>query len=157
MDKIDREIIRQLQKDGRLTNQELSERINLSPSPCLRRVKNLERQAVIVGYTALVDQEKYGLGLDVFVQIKLEKSTEELIEIFETAIDEIDEILECYLITGTSDYLLHIVSQNLKSYEIFMREKLTKIPGIATVETSISFGTVKKKHSFPMMREFKNT
>lgn len=154
MDHIDRKIIRELQNNGRLTNQELSERVNLSPSPCLRRVRNLETDGVLKGYTALVDQEKYGLGLDVFVQVKLERSTEALIETFEDEVNKIDEILECYLITGTSDYLLHIVSQNLKSYEKFMRERMTKIPGIATVETSISFGTVKKKHSFPLMRQY---
>ncbi len=154
MDHTDRKIIRELQRDGRLTNQELSERVNLSPSPCLRRVRNLEKSGVLTGYTALVDQEKYGLGLDVFVQVKLERSTEELMATFEEEIRSIDEILECYLITGSSDYLLHIVSQNLKTYEKFMRERMTKIPGIATVETSISFGMVKKKHAFPVMRHF---
>lgn len=149
MDKIDRHIIRELQENARLTNQELAERVNLSPSPCLRRVRNLEKSGVIKGYTAVVDQEKYGLGLDVFVQIKLEKSIQHLIEGFEAEVAEIDEILECYLITGTNDYLLHIVTDNLKSYEAFMREKLTKIEGIATVETSFAFGLIKKKHTFP--------
>ncbi|MDV7339446.1 Lrp/AsnC family transcriptional regulator [Terasakiella sp. A23] len=156
MDQIDRKIIRELQNDARLTNQELSERVNLSPSPCLRRVRKLEEDGVLKGYTALVDQEKYGLGLDVFVLIKLERSQEELIETFERHVNEIDEILECYLITGTADYLLHIVSHSLKSYEKFMRERLTKIPGIDSVETSISFSTVKKQHAFPLMRQYED-
>lgn len=152
MDALDFKIVQELQQNGRLTNQELSERINLSPSPCLRRLKKLEKDGVIHGYTALVDQEKYGLDLDIFVQVKLERSTQDLIDVFEKHVDEIDEILECYLITGTSDYLLHIVSENLKTYEKFMRERMTQIPGIANLETSISFGTVKKKHAFPKLR-----
>lgn len=154
MDQTDRKIIRELQQNARQTNQELAERINLSPSPCLRRVRNLEKDGVITGYTAIVDQEKYGLALNVFVQIKLERQTEELIKTFETRVNEIDEIMECYLMTGTSDYLLHIVSDSLKSYERFMREKLTNIPGVGTVETSIAFSQIKKKYDFPTLASF---
>jgi len=149
MDAIDRKIIRELQENARISNQDLAERVNLSPSPCLRRVRNLEKQGVIAGYTAVVDQEKYGLPLNVFVQIRLERQTEELINAFESKVHDIEEIMECYLMTGSNDYLLHIVSDNLKSYERFMREKLTKIDGIGSVETSITFSQIKKVHTFP--------
>lgn len=154
MDQTDRKIVRELQDNARLTNQELSERINLSPSPCLRRVRNLEKKGIITGYSAIVDQEQYGLGINVFVQIRLERQTEELIKVFEQRVNEIEEIMECYVITGANDYLLHIVSENLKSYEHFMKDKLTKIPGIGTIETSIAFSQVKKKHDFPSLSFF---
>jgi len=154
MDQTDRKIVRELQDNARLTNQELAERINLSPSPCLRRVRNLEKKGIIKGYTAIIDQERYGLGINVFVQIRLERQTEELINVFEQHVNEIEEIMECYVITGANDYLLHIVSENLKSYEHFMKEKLTKIPGIGTIETSIAFSQVKKKHDFPSLSFF---
>ena len=149
MDAIDRNIVRELQTNARLTNQELSERINLSPSPCLRRVRNLERTGVIVGYTAIVDQEKYGLPINVFLSVRLEKQTQELIRTFEEHIQDIDEVLECYTTTGTNDYLLHVVSGGLKSYERFIKETLTRIPGIGTIESAFTFGVVKRKSVFP--------
>ena len=154
MDKIDRNIIREQQKNARLSNLDLAEKVNLSPSPCLRRVRKLETQGVITGYAAMVDQESYGLPLNVFVQIKLERHAEELMQTFEKRVAEIDEIMECYLITGSCDYLLHIVSDSLKSYESFMREEITTIPGIVSAETSFTFSTIKKKHRFPPLPSF---
>jgi len=154
MDATDRNIIRQLQINARLTNNDLADRINLSPSPCLRRVRNLERQGVIEGYTAIVNQEKYGLSINAFVLIRLEKQTEALINDFEAHIQDIDEVLECYVMTGSSDYFLHIVSDSLKSYEKFMKQRLTKVPGIGTIETSFAFGKVKKTSMFPPLSHF---
>ena len=150
MDAIDRKIVRELQANARLTNQELSERVNLSPSPCLRRLRNLEKTGVIVGYTALVDQDKYGLPINVFLSVRLEKQTQELIRTFERRIQDIDEVLECYTTTGTNDYLLHVVSDSLKSYERFVKETLTTIPGIGTIESAFAFGVVKRKSAFPL-------
>jgi Lrp/AsnC family leucine-responsive transcriptional regulator len=150
MDAIDRKIVRELQANARMTNQELSERVNLSPSPCLRRLRNLEKTGVIVGYTAIVDQEKYGLPLNVFLSVRLEKQTQELIRTFERRIQDIDEVLECYTTTGTNDYLLHVVSDSLKSYERFVKETLTTIPGIGTIESAFAFGVVKRKSAFPL-------
>ena len=150
MDAIDRKIVRELQANARLTNQELSERVNLSPSPCLRRLRNLESRGVIVGYTALVDQDKYGLPINVFLSVRLEKQTQELIRTFERRIQDIDEVLECYTTTGTNDYLLHVVSDSLKSYERFVKETLTTIPGIGTIESAFAFGVVKRKSAFPL-------
>jgi Lrp/AsnC family leucine-responsive transcriptional regulator len=149
LDRIDRKIVRELQASGRLTNQELSERAGLSPSPCLRRVRNLEEAGVIRGYTAVVDQEKFGLPVNAFVSVRLERPSEETMRTFEDRIQRFDEIQECYLMTGSRDYLLHVVSHSLKTYEQFVREQLTRIPGIASIETSFAFGQVKRRGVFP--------
>ena len=106
MDKKDRQIIAALQKEGRLTNQELSERVNLSPSPCLRRLRLLEEAGVIRGYTAIVDEEAYGLPVTAFVHIRLQQHTREVVATFENRIRAIDAILDCYVLTGEADYLL---------------------------------------------------
>ncbi|MBL4613733.1 MAG: Lrp/AsnC family transcriptional regulator [Magnetovibrio sp.] len=151
MDAIDHNIIRHLQLNARLTNQELADKINLSPSPCLRRVRNLEKSGVLTGYTAIVDQEKYGLPINVFVNIRLEKQSNEAIQAFEDGIQELDEVIECYLMTGSRDYMLRVVSQNLKTYEAFIREKLTTLPGIAGIESSFAFGQVKRNTSLPTL------
>ena len=153
MDRIDRNIVRELQANGRLTNQELSERVNLSPSPCLRRVHNLEEAGVIRGYTVVVDQEKLGLPVNAFISVRLERPSPETMLTFEERIQRFDEIQECYLMTGSRDYLLHVVSQSLKTYEQFVREQLTQIPGIASVETSFAFGRVKRINLYPAVAE----
>ncbi|MBT5187248.1 MAG: Lrp/AsnC family transcriptional regulator [Kordiimonadaceae bacterium] len=149
MDAIDRNIIRTLQQDGRLSNHELAEKVGLSPSPCLRRVRNLEKDGILIGYTALVDHEKYGLPLTVFVNIRLERHSEECIKGFEHGIERLDEVMECYLMTGKSDYLLHVLSKDLKDFEYFVREKLSTIPGIAGIDSSFVYGRVKRKLVFP--------
>lgn len=154
MDAIDRNIIRNLQQDARLTNQDLADQINLSPSPCLRRVRNLEAQGVLAGYTAIIDQEKYGLPINVFVNIRLEKQSDEAIRVFEEGIQKLDEVMDCYLMTGSRDYLLRVVSQSLKTYEFFVREKLTTIPGIAGIESSFAFGQVKHNPVLPPLAHF---
>ncbi|HPF46702.1 MAG: Lrp/AsnC family transcriptional regulator [Alphaproteobacteria bacterium] len=151
MDAIDRKIIRVLQQDGRLSNQELADRVGLSPSPCLRRVRKLEDEGIITGYTALVDHDKYGLALSVFIHIRLERHSDDCIKSFENGIADLDEVMECYLMTGTSDYLLHVVSENLKSYEKFVREKISTIPGVGAIDSSFVFGRVKRKMTFPAL------
>ncbi|SKA74711.1 Lrp/AsnC family transcriptional regulator [Enterovibrio nigricans] len=150
LDKIDRSILSELQREGRLTNQELSDRISLSPSPCLRRVRALEKKGIITGYHAHIDQEKCGLPINVFVLVKLEKPTEENMKRFETLISNMDEVLECYLMTGTHDYLLHVVSESLKTYERFIRRELTRLPNIAAIESSFAFGQVKRRTKLPI-------
>ncbi len=151
MDSKDRQIIRELQQNGRLTNQELAQRVNLSPSPCLRRLRNLEERQIIRGYTALVDQKAYGLPLTVFVRIKLERHALDSVHVFEDSVREIDEILDCFLMTGDTDYMLRVVVQSLDAYESFMRKKIHAIPGIASIETSFAFGIVKQTQVFPSM------
>jgi len=149
MDKIDQKIIRELQANARLTNQELAENIGLSPSPCLRRVRRLEKAGILAGYTAIVDQEQYGLPVNVFVSVRLEIQNNQSIKKFEEGINNLDQIMECYLMTGSRDYLMRVVSADLKSYEDFIREELTKIPGIASVESSFAYGNVKSCNVFP--------
>ncbi|MEZ5839178.1 MAG: Lrp/AsnC family transcriptional regulator [Hyphomicrobiales bacterium] len=149
MDTKDRQIIRALQQNGRLTNQELAEKVNLSPSPCLRRTRILEEKGVIRGYTALVDQKAYGLPLTVFVRIRLERHSDEAARTFERRIADVDEILDCFLTTGGADYLLRVIIENLDEYEKFVRGKLHSIPGIASIDTSFAYGIVKQTQVFP--------
>ena len=151
MDSKDRQIIRELQLDGRLSNQELAERVNLSPSPCLRRLRNLEASGIIRGYTALVDQKAYGLPITVFVRIRLEHHSREAVQTFERGITGMEEVLECHLMTGDADYLLHIIVESLEAYEHFIREKLHRIPSIASIDTSFAYGVVKQNRVFARM------
>lgn len=150
MDNIDKKIIKQLQIDGRLTNQELAERVNLSPSPCLRRVRQLEAKGIIQHYSAVIDPVKVGLPITAFVEVRLEKQNDAAIQQFEQGIKQIDQVLACYLMAGARDYLLHVVAQSLKDYEQLVREKLTKIPGIGELETHFAFGTVKQYPVLPI-------
>lgn len=151
MDIKDQQIVRELQLNGRLTNNELADRVNLSPSPCLRRVRNLERAGVISGYTALVDQKAYGLPITAFIRIRLEHHNKGAVKVFETKISEIDEVLDCYLMTGDCDYLLRIIVESLEAYETFIREKIHEIPSIASIGTSFAYGTVKQNRSFALV------
>ncbi|MBY6014769.1 Lrp/AsnC family transcriptional regulator [Qipengyuania gaetbuli] len=143
MDGKDRQILRELQRDGRLTNAELADRVNLSPSPCLRRVRNLEKAGVIERYVALVDREAAGYPVTAFVQVTLARHDRVVVDTFEQRVRETPQILSCHLLTGSSDYLLQIVVAGLDDYEIFMRETLHTTPGIATINTSFVYGTVK--------------
>lgn len=149
MDKKDRQIIAALQKEGRLTNQELSERVNLSPSPCLRRLRLLEEAGVIRGYTAIVDEEAYGLPVTAFVHIRLQQHSREVVATFEDRIRTIDAILDCYVLTGEADYLLRVLVESLQDYEHFVRSQLHAIPGIAAIDTSFAYGVVKRSTVFP--------
>lgn len=149
MDSKDRQIIRALQENGRLTNQELAERVNLSPSPCLRRVRLLEERGVIRGYSARIDQESYGLPLTVFIRIKLERHGQDSVRAFEQSVLTIDNILDCFLLTGDADYLLRVIVASLHDYEDFVRRRLHAIPGIASIDTSFAYGTVKQTQLYP--------
>ncbi len=151
LDKTDFKIIAELQNNGRLSNQELSERVALSPSPCLRRVRQLEKSGVIKGYMAIVDQEACGLPVMAFITIRLDKQEQSVIQIFEDSIAELDDVMACYLMSGTSDYMLHVLSRSLKEYERFIRDRLTRIPGIGSLETHFAFGQVKQKKVFPSL------
>ncbi|MCT4656626.1 MAG: Lrp/AsnC family transcriptional regulator [Cohaesibacter sp.] len=149
MDRIDRHILRELQAHGRLTNNELAERVNLSPSPCLRRMRNLEKKGVIKGYTAQIDQKAYGLPITVFVHIRLDEHSTASSKKFEEAIKRVDEVLDCYLMTGNCDYLLRVLVKDLEAYEDFVRNRLHPIPGIASIDTSFAFGVIKHSKIYP--------
>ncbi|WP_374657119.1 Lrp/AsnC family transcriptional regulator [Phenylobacterium sp.] len=150
MDAKDRQIIRELQKDGRITNQDLADRVNLSPSPCLRRLRLLEEAGVIKGYTALVDQKAYGLPITVFIRVRLERHGEAVVRTFEEHVARIEEVLDCYLLAGGDDYLLRVIVASLEAYEDFIRRKLHAIPGVASIDTSFAYGVVKQTRVFPV-------
>ena len=149
IDSIDRKIIRELQLNSRISNNDLAQKINLSPSPCLRRLKNLERNGVIECYTALINQKQYGLPITAFISIKLENHRDETVKAFEEHIQTIDEVMECYLMSGRRDYSLSIVTESLEGYERLIKTKLNKIPGIASFESNFAIATVKRKLHFP--------
>lgn len=150
MDDKDRQIIRELQADGRLSNQDLAERVNLSPSPCLRRLRNLEAAGVITGYTALVDQKAFGLPITAFIRIRLERHSEVVVKAFDDHIARVDEVLDCYLLAGGDDYLLRVIVGSLEAYEDFIRRRIHAIPGVASIDTSFAYGVVKQNRVFPV-------
>ncbi len=151
MDSKDRQIIRALQANGRMTNQDLAEQVNLSPSPCLRRLRILEENGAIRGYSADVDAKAYGLPITVFVRVRLEHHNEEDVKRFESRVMSIDEVLECHVLTGASDYQLRVVVSDLDAYEDFIRNRIHRIGGIASIDTSFVYGTVKKTSVFPVI------
>ncbi|MET0905696.1 MAG: Lrp/AsnC family transcriptional regulator [Bradyrhizobiaceae bacterium] len=150
LDAIDRKILAALQADSRVTMQELADKVGLSISPCHRRVKLLEQRGVISGYMALVDQKAVGLPVSVFISIKLIRQKEEDLARFAKAIAKWDEVLECYLMTGNRDYLLRVVSADLASYEAFLKTKLTRLDGIASIESSFALSQVKYSIALPV-------
>ena len=150
MDNLDKKIIFELQNNGRLSNFEIAEKVGLSPSPCLRRIKNLEKKKIISGYTAIVDEELFGYPVTAFVSVRLENQTDGTLKKFEEGISSLVEVVDCWLVTGNRDYLLRVVAKNLKTYEQFMREDLTKIQGIASIETNFALGSVKTKQPLPI-------
>ena len=150
LDAIDKKILRLLQTDGRLTNLELAEQVGLSPSPCLRRMKRLEEEGFIKRFVAVVDQDKVGLGVSVFVQIKVESQELNALGRFEATIRRWPEVLECYLMTGPRDYLLRVVVEDVAAYERFIKEKLTKLDGISTMESSFALSQVKYTNQLPI-------
>jgi Lrp/AsnC family transcriptional regulator, leucine-responsive regulatory protein len=143
LDKIDRAILRELQKNARISNQELSEKVGLSPSPCLRRLRRLEDEGFIAGYTVRLDEEKIGLPVAVFLSIKLDRQIDAQLTSFETEIMKHPEVVDCWLMTGENDYLLRVLAPGLREYEHFLTGKLTKIPGIASIQSSVSLRRVK--------------
>ncbi len=149
MDKKDQQILRELQNNGRLSNAELAERVNLSPSPCLRRLRMLEKSGVIEGYTAIVNQKAYGLPVTVFIQIKLAHHSTKAARDFEHRIQSIDKIIDCHLMTGDTDYLLRVVVESLEDYEVFIRQHIHPIPSISSIHTSFAYGVVKQSRVLP--------
>jgi Lrp/AsnC family leucine-responsive transcriptional regulator len=150
MDPIDKKILRALQLDGKMTVADLAERVGLSQSPCARRVRNLERDGIIKGYAAVVDQSRVGLPISAFASIKLERQREEDLDRFAEAVARWPEVVDCYLMTGQRDYLMRIVAKDLEAYERFLKQKLTRLDGVASIETSFALGQVKRSEVLPM-------
>ncbi|MET3660847.1 Lrp/AsnC family transcriptional regulator [Aquamicrobium ahrensii] len=144
-DDFDRRILKELQADARLPNIELAERIGLSPSPCLRRVRRLEETGVIRGYTALVDPAAYGWTMTAIATIRLVQQNEDDIVMFEQAVRGWEEVLECHLVTGSRDYMLKVVARDLGDYERFIKEKIARLKCVASIETSFIMNTIKER------------
>lgn len=149
LDATDRKILELLQADGRMSLAGLAEKVGLSPSPCLRRVRMLE-DGVISRYVAVLDQRAVGLPVSVFVSIKLEKQRQESLDRFAKAIERWPEVLECYLMTGSRDYWMRVVVPDLDAYERFVKQKLTRVEGIASIESSFALEQVKYTNVLPV-------
>jgi Lrp/AsnC family transcriptional regulator, leucine-responsive regulatory protein len=150
LDSVDRRLLDVLQVDGRLSNVALAERVHLSPSPCLRRVKALEHDGVIAGYRAMVEREAVGLGLTVFVEIKVEGHSEKRASDLEKAVAKMPEVVTCHLVSGAADFLLEVVVPDLPSYERLLLGSLLKLPGVSDVRSNFAIRRVKAPSPLPL-------
>jgi DNA-binding Lrp family transcriptional regulator len=150
LDATDLRILTELQQDSSLTNIELARRVHLSPSPCLTRVKALEANGVIGRYVALVNPKQLGLNLSVFISISLKEQSKTALAEFEERIAEHDEVMECYLMTGDSDYLIRVAVADITALEKFILEQLTPIPGIEKIRSSFALKQVRYKTALPL-------
>jgi Lrp/AsnC family leucine-responsive transcriptional regulator len=150
LDPIDWKILETLQDHARMANVDLAEKVNLSPSPCLARVKALERAGFIRRYVSLLDPAKVGLGVIMFVQVRLERQVEPSLNNFEQAVSARPEVMECYLMTGTSDYMLRVVVADLQEFERFVTGVLSRIPGVGNIQSSVALKQVKYSTALPL-------
>jgi Lrp/AsnC family transcriptional regulator, leucine-responsive regulatory protein len=150
IDPVDLRILAELQQDGALTNVELARRVHLSPSPCLARVKALEASGVIERYVALTNAKLLGLGLNVFISISLKTQSKEALAEFERRIAEHEQVMECYLMTGDSDYLIRVAVADIGALERFILDQLTPIPGIEKIRSSFALKQVRYKTALPL-------
>lgn len=150
LDQIDLAILDRLQRDGRATSAEVGGVAGLSPSPAHRRQRLLERDGIIRGYVALLDQDQVGLPVNVFVSVRLSGQAEEQLLAFENAVTALPEVMECYVMSGASDYLLRVVSPDLAAYEEFLRTKLTRMPGVRGVESAFALKRVVYRTNLPL-------
>lgn len=150
LDAIDRKILALLQRDARLTTQQIADDVGLTLSPCHRRIKLMEQAGIIERYVAIVNQRAVGLPVSVFISIKLERQKEADLERFAKAISGWSEVLECYLMTGHRDYLLRVVVPDLAAYEQFLKKKLTRVEGVASIESSFALDQLKYSIALPV-------
>jgi DNA-binding Lrp family transcriptional regulator len=150
LDGFDRKILAELQKSSKLTNVELAARVGLSPSPCLARVKALETAGIVKEYVALLDSEKLGGTVSVFIHVTLERQSEQVLEGFETTVSRLPEVMECYLMSGDADYLLRVVVRDTVALRDFILDKLTRTPGVANIRSSFALKQVKYNTSLPI-------
>lgn len=150
LDNLDRRILAALQRDARLTNVQLAEEVGLSPSPCLRRVRLLEEAGVVSGYHAALDRMEVGLGLTVFVGIKVERHHDEAATAFREAVVRLPEVVSCHLVSGESDFLLQVVLPDLASYERFLLNTLLKLPSVSDIRSNFAIATVKAQTALPL-------
>ncbi|MDN3616919.1 Lrp/AsnC family transcriptional regulator [Vibrio gallaecicus] len=151
MDRIDKHLLRLLQKDGRLTNAELAELVGLSASPCARRLKRLEEQGIIDGYRVSLSRKEVGIAMTVFVEVSLNNHQEVSIENFELAVVDMEEVISCHVVSGAYDYLLEVVSPDLTAYETFTR-KLQRLTNVKDIHTHLAIRQVKGNTALPIYR-----
>lgn len=150
LDRYDRALLQVLQREGRITNSELAARVHLSESACLRRVRSLESLGLIEGYAALINQQKAGCPVDVFVSITLERQERADLRAFEEAIRKVPEVMECYLMSGEYDYLVRVVVADTADFERVHSQHLTSLPHVARVHSSFALRTVQKSRALPI-------
>lgn len=150
LDAIDRKILDALQENARISNADLARAVGLSPSACSRRVRDLEESGIIKRYAALIDPEIAGMPVSVFVNVTLEKQVEGDLEAFENAVAALPEVMECYLMTGDSDYLLRVVASDVAAFRTFLMDHLTRIPGVANIQSSFALNQVKYLTALPL-------
>lgn len=150
LDAIDCRILQCLQEDARIANADLARQVYLSPSPCLRRVRRLEEMGVIRRHVTLLDPAAIGLPVSVFVQVSLERQVDDALDTFEARIVERPEVMECYLMTGDSDYLLRVVAADLDAFQHFLLEHLTRIPCVASIKSSFALKQVSYRTALPL-------
>ena len=150
LDATDLRILAELQRDAKLTNAELAARVHLSPSPCLARVRALERAGVIDRYVTLLAPRRVGLPVSVFIEVRLEQQVERALTVFEAAIATYPEVMECYLMTGDSDYLLRVVVPDVAALERFIVERLSKVKGVSNIRSSFALKQVKYETALPL-------
>ena len=152
LDDTDRKILRILQTNARISNLELAERVNLSPTPCARRVKRFEEEGLIRGAITVLDQEKLGLNLTAYIAVSMERHTNELFEEFEKKVTQFPEVVGCSVVTGRAeDYLLKVVVKNMKAYEEFLLGRLNRVPGLSNVHSSFELRNVTPNKGLPIM------
>jgi DNA-binding Lrp family transcriptional regulator len=150
MDAIDFRLLDALQNDARIANVDLARAVSLSPSPCLARVRALEAAGTIQRYVTLLDPKKLGLTVSVLVQVTLEKQIESALELFEKAVRERPEVMECYLMTGDADYLLRVVVADVPAFERFILDFLSRVPGVGNIKSSFALKQVKYQTALPL-------
>ncbi|CUH77922.1 Lrp/AsnC family transcriptional regulator [Tropicibacter naphthalenivorans] len=150
LDETDKRILRVIQRRGRISNAELSEEVNLSPSACHRRVQRLETDGYVRDYVALLNARKLGLPTTVFVEITLNAQADEVLEAFETAVARVPAVLECHLMAGTADYILKVIAEDTEDFARIHRQYLTRLPGVAQMQSSFALRTVFKTTALPV-------
>jgi Lrp/AsnC family leucine-responsive transcriptional regulator len=150
LDEIDRRILRALQRNGRMSNAELSEEVHLSPSACHRRVQRMEKEGYIKNYVAQLDARKLGMPTTVFVEITLRGQADDLLDAFERSVARIPDVLECHLMAGSADYLLKVVAENTEDFARIHRQYLTRLPGVQGMQSSFALRTVFKTSALPV-------
>jgi Lrp/AsnC family leucine-responsive transcriptional regulator len=152
LDRIDTKILELLVRDGRMSWRDVAERIGLSLTPTLRRIRRLEEDGYIEGFGARLSEQRLGVGITMFVSVTLERQTEEKLKVFERRIADVPEVMSCYLMTGSADYVLRVVASDLESYQRFMLDILTRIPGVAHIQSSLAIKPVFQRTAPPIPR-----